>query len=106
MKPGKELAQREVAFEFGRVLHECVGRFLAAVDSGDPNAWNAWRRDLDALLDALFVAAYDLHPMAAPDAHALRKKLRAAIGPAMNLGELARIVGQEKRAGAVNAARG
>ena len=105
MKPGKEQAQRAVAADFGRVLQECVGKFLAAVDSGDPNALDAWRRDLDALIDALFVATYALHPMATPDAHALRKKLRAVVGPAMNLGALAQIVGQEKRTAAPNAAR-
>ena len=105
MKPGKERAQRAVAADFGRVLHECVGKFLAAVESGDRHALETWRRDLEALFDALFVAAYTLDPLAAPDAHALRRKLHAVIGPAMNLGELAQAVGHEKRAAAAGAAR-
>lgn len=99
MKPGNERAQRKIGHEFGQLLHECVGKFLSAVDSGDPNALGEWRRDLETLIEALAVAAYALHPLAAIDAHALRGKLRAAIGPAVNLGGLARIVAQEAHHG-------
>lgn len=98
MKPGNERAQRKIGHEFGRLLHECVGKFLAAVDSGDANALGEWRRDLEALTEALAVAAYALHPMAAIDAHVLRSKLRAAIGPAANLAGLAQLAAQEARA--------
>lgn len=100
MKPGKEQAQRAVAADFGRVLHGCVDRFLAAVESGNPDALETWRRDLEAAFDALAVAAHALHPLAAVDAHQLRKRLHDVMGPATNLARLARSTRADERAAA------
>lgn len=97
MKPGKERMQREIAADFGRTLHACLDRFMGAMASGDPGALQRWRQDLEALIEALAVAAHAMHPLAIPDAHELRKRLRAAMHPAGKLAGFAQYLCDEER---------